>query len=446
MAIVRKTLLAPGTYKAPAGSTTITPDRISGWVDKFRALKANGVQFGVPWGHFRQASPDQKQFLSSRFNAGYIEDMLVGPHGGLDVVLDCPGLREVGGKLVGTATLPDGSTVETAIKEVSAGIWPTWTDGRGQKHDDLIGHVALTTMPVVAGTGDFVGLSAGGGDEVIYLSTEAAMKSDDNDDGKGLDGEIKAVTDAAEAEPEPDVDSLLNPPAPEQNPAAERLTRVLGMLAEGGMSLPPDTTPENFLERLETAVGVLLQSLREQKATAAAQQSAAAVQTDPLVEESAPAPGMMLSTLVRSDDQSPMANFARQFVRGEVERRRERRTKRIADLKARGLPVAVADKLSGAKIFLSTFIDPATGETRDDETDRAIELLEQSLPSADFAAVMLSGNPQDSGRIRGHRFNRLPAGRAMVLGDSDEATYVQLINPLVAEPLTGRPNQRGEFH
>ena len=55
---------------------------------------------------------------------------------------------------------------------------------------------------------------------------------------------------------------------------------------------------------------------------------------------------------------------------------------------------------------------------------------------------------EDSGRIRGHRFNRLPAGRAMVLGDSDEATYVQLINPLVADPITGRPTatQRGEFH
>ena len=36
----------------------------------------------------------------------------------------------------------------------------------------------------------------------------------------------------------------------------------------------------------------------------------------------------------------------------------------------------------------------------------------------------------------------------MVLGDSDEATYVQLINPLVADPITGRPTgtQRGEFH
>ncbi|MDR3659161.1 MAG: type VII secretion protein EccCa [Mycobacterium sp.] len=62
--------------------------------------------------------------------------------------------------------------------------------------------------------------------------------------------------------------------------------------------------------------------------------------------------------------------------------------------------------------------------------------------------VMLSGNPQDSGRIRGHRFSRLPAGRAMVLSDSDDATYVQLVNPLAAEPINGSSNSRSgrEFH
>ena len=40
---------------------------------------------------------------------------------------------------------------------------------------------------------------------------------------------------------------------------------------------------------------------------------------------------------------------------------------------------------------------------------------------------------QDSGKIRGQRFARLPAGRAILLGDSDSPTYVQLVNPLVGE-------------
>ncbi|WP_326548397.1 type VII secretion protein EccCa [Mycolicibacterium sp. ND9-15] len=43
--------------------------------------------------------------------------------------------------------------------------------------------------------------------------------------------------------------------------------------------------------------------------------------------------------------------------------------------------------------------------------------------------LMLSGNPQDSGKIRGHRFRRLPAGRAMLVDDGDTPTFLQLVNP-----------------
>ncbi|MEO3758907.1 type VII secretion protein EccCa [Mycobacterium sp. B14F4] len=43
--------------------------------------------------------------------------------------------------------------------------------------------------------------------------------------------------------------------------------------------------------------------------------------------------------------------------------------------------------------------------------------------------LMMSGNPQDSGKIRGHRFRRLPAGRAMLLDDGDGPTFLQLVNP-----------------
>jgi type VII secretion protein EccCa/type VII secretion protein EccCb len=58
--------------------------------------------------------------------------------------------------------------------------------------------------------------------------------------------------------------------------------------------------------------------------------------------------------------------------------------------------------------------------------------------------LMLSGNPQDSGKIRGQRFARLPAGRAILLGDSDIPTYVQLVNPLVGEAaMFGDTQQKG---
>ncbi|BBZ01181.1 type VII secretion protein EccC [Mycolicibacterium chitae] len=52
--------------------------------------------------------------------------------------------------------------------------------------------------------------------------------------------------------------------------------------------------------------------------------------------------------------------------------------------------------------------------------------------------LMLSGNPQDGGKVRGHRFTRLPAGRAVLLDDTDTPTHVQLVNPLI-----GVSSQRG---
>lgn len=51
--------------------------------------------------------------------------------------------------------------------------------------------------------------------------------------------------------------------------------------------------------------------------------------------------------------------------------------------------------------------------------------------------LMLAGNPQDSGKIRGQRFDRLPPGRAILLGDTESPTYVQLVNPLVGESVVG---------
>ncbi len=66
--------------------------------------------------------------------------------------------------------------------------------------------------------------------------------------------------------------------------------------------------------------------------------------------------------------------------------------------------------------------------------------LLRRLNDLQATTVMLSGNPQDSGKIRGHRFSRLPAGRATLLDDSDTPTFVQLVNPLATESVTA---QRG---
>ena len=59
--------------------------------------------------------------------------------------------------------------------------------------------------------------------------------------------------------------------------------------------------------------------------------------------------------------------------------------------------------------------------------------------------LMLAGNPADSGKIRGQRFSRLPPGRAILLGDSDTPTYMQLVNPLAGDTaMLGETQTEGE--
>ena len=70
--------------------------------------------------------------------------------------------------------------------------------------------------------------------------------------------------------------------------------------------------------------------------------------------------------------------------------------------------------------------------------------LLRRLNELQATTLMLSGNPQDSGKIRGHRFSRLPAGRAMLLDDGDLPTYLQLVNPFADEgAVPGNPSARG---
>jgi type VII secretion protein EccCa/type VII secretion protein EccCb len=61
--------------------------------------------------------------------------------------------------------------------------------------------------------------------------------------------------------------------------------------------------------------------------------------------------------------------------------------------------------------------------------------LLRRLNDLQATTLLLSGNPADSGKIRGQRFGRLPAGRAILLDDNDSPTYIQLVNPLVDSRL-----------
>lgn len=71
--------------------------------------------------------------------------------------------------------------------------------------------------------------------------------------------------------------------------------------------------------------------------------------------------------------------------------------------------------------------------------------LLRRLNELQATTLMLSGNPQDSGKIRGQRFSRLPAGRALLLGDTDAPTHLQLVNPLVAAAAAHSNSERKDY-
>lgn len=70
--------------------------------------------------------------------------------------------------------------------------------------------------------------------------------------------------------------------------------------------------------------------------------------------------------------------------------------------------------------------------------------LLRRLNDLQATTLMLSGNPQDSGKIRGHRFSRLPVGRGMLLDDSDTPAFVQLVNPLAADGAAAQSGYGGK--
>jgi hypothetical protein len=143
----------------------ITPARVQKWAAEHASLRGLW-DFPVTWGHLsgglpesRLATPQDDEIRRrSVSNAGYIRELIPVGGGGLDAVVDCPGLDLDGGNLVTWVRGPDGTEVKTAIKDVSI-AFGSWRDGKGVLHDDIIRHIAITPLPVIPGQRGFTALS-----------------------------------------------------------------------------------------------------------------------------------------------------------------------------------------------------------------------------------------------------------------------------------------------
>lgn len=291
-----KPLITVGTHHAPAkdpktGQLTlrqeeVTPERLSGFLSKFKALRQQGVHFPVPWGHkitaLPEEFPDEEQWRQAverrnaeeaRFNAGYIEDMRL-----KDDVLEF-GMLTPPGFEIDEATNDLINPIDgTRIREVSAAIG-NWTDGRGVQHRDIIAHAALCTMPVVAGMSGFTAengltstLSATSTIEfTALLSTKTGTpmpKPDDKEPKEPKASIVEPAEEEIDVEPTPIEPAAIVPEVPPPPPAPvipevpkeDHTKKAVEILRTLGFALPPDTTADNFAERV-FVVGMAAQAM-----------------------------------------------------------------------------------------------------------------------------------------------------------------------------------------
>lgn len=205
-----KEVIRPGVYhhKDKYGNdttTTITKDRIDHWHSQNKKMFDVGLQIPLPYFHTDKAQPILKDKIPDdvRNNAGYLVDSKVEEDGGLWMQVD-PTESE--------------DEINKKIRHVSIRT-DNFKDGQGNMFADAITHVAATNNGVMQDQKPFVpehGLALS-----LSMATDSYMS--------GYTGSDKQAEGTS-------------------------LESAVTLLSELGIELGGDTTPENFLDRLCTAL------------------------------------------------------------------------------------------------------------------------------------------------------------------------------------------------
>lgn len=129
-----KDLISVGEYVSNGQKFAITTKDMDRWIENGKRFIAAGNQIPVPDGHTDDASA----------NRGYVLELF----------------RE-GGTLYGVVEMIGADSIATAARsKVSINTEPDYVDGKGNKYDDLITHVALTNAPVIPDQNGFLPIAA----------------------------------------------------------------------------------------------------------------------------------------------------------------------------------------------------------------------------------------------------------------------------------------------
>ena len=151
----------PSTGKR--NTTPITKERLTGYVDNFNRMRANGIRVPAPESHIREAKPEEgvggwsTTEFGSKSNYGFWEKLEV-----VDHELDN---GQVVKALFGTVDVPnedDAARVGTSVVETSIFEDKTpFIDGKGQVYDGALSHIALVTKPIEANQPNFEPVESG---------------------------------------------------------------------------------------------------------------------------------------------------------------------------------------------------------------------------------------------------------------------------------------------
>lgn len=228
-----KNILQVGTYHSPDGEVTVTPDRLKHWAESFKRMKAANIGIPVGWDHDDDpANSIPVQFSTKRGKrrpangtAGYLDDFTVSKDGqSATIALDIPRAE-------------DAEKVRHNLAYVSPVIYEQWVDGKKTSHEDCITHVDLVQHPVDNSQSKF--------SESIACAFRMGL-----DTGKP---NIYRLQTEDEEMPEPPEEPSSEDVVVEETNAD--FSDVMVLLERCcNIVLPKDTTPENLVERLKTAL------------------------------------------------------------------------------------------------------------------------------------------------------------------------------------------------
>ncbi len=252
-----KQIAKPAKFLATAldGTTRVekvlTADKLRKVADTGSRMLEAGLKIYAPWKHDfanPQGPLGPKRLPGSDENAGFWNKLWY---------------DEKEEALYGEIDVPreeDASKIGTVVQEVSP-IIKTFTDGLGRTWEDAPYHIALVTHPILPGQENF---------KPVEPAIEMAASIEENDgfafsmsDVKELlltsapvsDENVNHQEGIAMATAEPTKEE---PTAEEPNVATGAgISSAIKALAKLKISLPEDTTPENFIERLVIAINAI---------------------------------------------------------------------------------------------------------------------------------------------------------------------------------------------